>query len=527
MEDSPATPNVSLEERLRFETLLADLSTRFVNLPADRIDREIEAGLKLIAHALGIDRCSVAEVSADKSKLHVTHAFAMPGVRPMGDLVLNETVPWYNRQLQRGQCSVMASIDELPAEAAAERSYCRQHGVKSSVLIPLAVGGVFLGVVGFAAIRSQRSWPPALVARLKRVGEIFAHALMRKSADIALRTAFEEIQALKERLEAENRYLREEIGSQAAGHELVGQSDAIRQVLRQAAQVAHSDVTVLLMGETGTGKEIVAHRVHHSSPRRQRPLVTVNCAALPESLVESELFGHEKGAYTGALSRRIGRFEWAAGSSLFLDEVGELSLALQAKLLRVLESKRFERVGGTETITADVRVIAATNRDLRQAVRSGAFRLDLYYRLNVFPIVIPPLRERREDIPALATYFLKSLSAKAGKRIDSIPAHSVQALQAYHWPGNVRELRNTVERAVIVSSGRLLEVELPRDGNEPAGAMETLDEMQGQYMLEILKRTRWRIRGENGAAAILGLKPTTLESRLAKLGIRRPGEKNA
>ena len=510
------------EERLQFETLLADMSTRFVNLPADRIDQEIERVLERIARVLHIDRCSVAQFSADRTKLQVTHAFARTGVTPMPDLILNEQQPWYTKKLLQHEPLVMNCVDELPAEAAVEKAYCMEQGVKSSVLIPLAVAGAFLGVVGFAALTVERQWPAVLVQRLKMLGMVFANALMRKQSEQKLHQAFVEIQALKDRLEAENIFLREEINLQYAHEEIIGQSECMRYVLSQAEQVAGTDSTVMLLGETGTGKELFAQAIHKLSPRKSRAMVTVNCAALPANLVESELFGHEKGAYTGADARRIGRFELADGSTLFLDEIGELSMHLQAKLLRVLQEGQFERLGGQQTLTSDVRVIAATNRDLLQAVHSGEFRMDLYYRLNVFPIVLPPLRERREDIPTLVWFFVRQFCEKMGKRIETIHRSSMQVLQNYSWPGNVRELKNFIERAVIITSGRALQIELPGNPGAMHQQIQTLEQVQKEHILKILKLTGWRIRGRNGAAEVLALKPTTLESKMARLGIRRP-----
>jgi len=318
--------------------------------------------------------------------------------------------------------------------------------------------------------------------------------------------------------------LKEEIGKKYEFSSVIkGNSLAIKKVFKLLEKAAKTNITVSLTGETGTGKELLAQEIHNMSRRKNRPMVTVNCAALPSDLVESELFGHEKGAFTGAQNRRIGRFELSDGSTLFLDEIGELSLGLQAKLLRVLQMKQFERVGGQATIHSDARVIAATNRDLAKAVHSGDFRMDLFYRLNVFPIIIPPLREHPEDIPALAWFFTHSYCEKMGKRIDTIPAGRMRALQNYRWPGNVRELKNIIERAVIISGGRTLHIEIPGD-TVPLGPTKprTLSELQREHILETLKSTGWRIRGNFGAARILGLKPTTLESRMAKLGIKRP-----
>jgi len=517
------TPTALLEERLQFETLLADLSTKFVNLPAGEIDLKIETVLQRITEALNIDRCSVAQFTDSHNKLRITHAYSKPGIPPMPDPVLNEQHPWYNRKLHRCEPIVMTRVEDLPKEATVERTYCLQQGIKSSVLIPLAVGGSFLGVAGFASIKTRRQWPEALVQRLNMLGVVFANALMRKTKEQELLKAFTEIQYLKDRLEAENIYLREEINLQYLHEEFIGQSDSIKNVLNQVEKVAKMDTTVLILGETGTGKELLAQAIHKLSHRINRQKITVNCAALAPDLIESELFGHERGAFTGAETKRIGRFELANGSSLFFDEVGELSLALQVKLLRVLQEKQFERLGGQKTITTDVRVIAATNKDLRKAVQNGEFRNDLYYRLNVFPITIPPLRDRSTDIPPLVWFFVRNFCEKMGKRIDSISRSSMNALCSYHWPGNVRELQNAIERAIIITTGSTLQIELPEEKQSGLKReARTLAETQKEYILDILKTTRWRIRGKYGAAKILGLKPTTLESRMAKLGIFRP-----
>ncbi|MEA3278502.1 MAG: sigma 54-interacting transcriptional regulator, partial [Pseudomonadota bacterium] len=285
-----------------------------------------------------------------------------------------------------------------------------------------------------------------------------------------------------------------------------------------------TDSTVLIQGETGTGKELVAAAVHRLSERRDKPLIKVNCAALPETLIEAELFGREKGAYTGALTRQAGRFELADGGTLLLDEIGELPTGLQSKLLRVLQEGRFERLGSTRTTQVDVRLIAATNRNLEQAVRDGRFRKDLFYRLNVFPIVMPPLRERAEDIPALVWELVAECCEKTGRKVQSIPQRDMRALQAYAWPGNVRELRNLIERALILTRGSTLRVNHSGDAGQqapPEGA-ETLEAVERMHIEDVLARTGWRIRGEGGAAAILGLKPTTLEYRIKKLGLKRP-----
>ena len=295
----------------------------------------------------------------------------------------------------------------------------------------------------------------------------------------------------------------------------------MKKVLSQAEQVAQTDSTVLLLGETGTGKELLARAIHSMSLRKDRPLVTVNCASLPPTLIESELFGREKGAYTGAMTKMIGRFEIADGSTLFLDEIGELPLELQSKLLRVLEEGNFERLGSTKPLHVNVRIIAATNRDIEQEVKDGKFRRDLFYRLNVFPIVIPPLRERPEDIPLLVRAVVKEFQKRMGKEIESIPKKTMQALQSYSWPGNVRELRNLIEHAMILSKGKTLDVHVPKRASSETDATGNLEDMERMHIVAVLEKTGWRIAGQGGAAEVLGLKRTTLQAKMKKLGIKR------
>ncbi|HWN98526.1 MAG TPA: sigma 54-interacting transcriptional regulator, partial [Blastocatellia bacterium] len=359
----------------------------------------------------------------------------------------------------------------------------------------------------------------------------------RKQTEGSLEHTLLELQQLKDRLHAENIYLQEAMMVAHDFGEIIGRSKALRKAERQAQQVAPLDTTVLITGETGTGKELLAHAIHNLSPRGSRTLVKVNCATLPAQLIESELFGHEKGAFTGALAKRVGRFEVANGGTIFLDEIGELPLDLQTKLLRVLQEGEFEHVGSSHTTKVDVRVIAATNRDLEEAVQNGTFRSDLYYRLSIFPIRVPALRERREDIPMLVAHFVKQLALKLGKQIESIPHETMEALQNYSWPGNVRELRNVIERAAIITQGtnlRLLDslesraitpppiVQPEPRKNVDFERAETLEESQRKLIVDTLHRTFWRVEGQSGAAALLGLHPNTLRSRMKRLGITKP-----
>ncbi len=340
-----------------------------------------------------------------------------------------------------------------------------------------------------------------------------------------LRDALGQVERLKDRLEMENIYLQEEIKLNHNFEEIIGRSEVMKRVLGRVEQVASTDATVLIMGETGTGKELFARAIHSLSPRNDRPLVKVNCAALQQTLIESELFGHEKGAFTGAFAQRVGRFELANNGTIFLDEIGDLSLELQSKLLRVIQEGELERLGGSRTIKVDVRLIAATNRDLEKEVEAGSFREDLFYRLHVFPVVIPPLRERSKDISLLVRHFSQKYSTALGKTIDNIPQKVMEALEAYQWSGNVRELENVIERAVILARGSVLELDDFLDIFGEAGprdvSLETLDEVQRSHIIRTLEETNWKVEGKRGAAVLLGINPSTLRSRMRKLGIKR------
>jgi len=346
----------------------------------------------------------------------------------------------------------------------------------------------------------------------------------RRRAEQELQAALAEVQRLKDRLEEEKLYLQDEIKLNHNFEEIIGVSDTLKNTLAKVAQVAVTDSTVLILGETGTGKELVARAVHNISKRHALPLVKVNCAALPANLIESELFGHEKGAFTGAYTRKIGRFELAHQGTIFLDEIGDLPIDLQAKLLRVLQDGQFERIGNPKSIQVDVRIIAATNRDLAQAIEKGSFREDLFYRLNVFPIKLPPLRERRQDVPFLVSHFLQKYCHKIGKKIEVVPKTIMTELLTYDWPGNIRELENIIERAVIVNQGRRLEAGdwLPKKSvPESPVDLTTLEQVERAHIVKVLDSTRWKVSGEHGAAKILGLNQNTLVSKMKKLNIQR------
>jgi transcriptional regulator with GAF, ATPase, and Fis domain len=520
-------------DRLAFEQMLVELLASYAAVQPEAVIDEIEKSLARLTRFLGFDRAAYADIRPDGT-LEILCAAAVEGIEALerGDFPLQ--LQWWRGELEAGRIVAKENLPfDLPPQAGAEAEYVTAVGMKAHLGLPLIVGGRTVAMVGFDAFHAPRQWPHDLIVRLKLVGEVFAQALARSRAELKLASALAEIRRLQERLEAENAVLRQAAGP-GMPQALASRSPLFNVVLEEAEQVAATSSTVLLLGETGTGKEVLASLIHHKSPRRQRSLVKVNCAALPAPLIEAELFGREKGAYTGALARQMGRFEIADGSTIFLDEIGDLPLELQTKLLRVLQSGEFERVGSTQTIRVDVRVIAATNRDLIAAVAAGEFREDLYYRLNVFPIVLPALRDRAEDIPTLAWAFVKEFSEAMARPIDHIAPESMAALQAYPWPGNVRELRNVIERAMILARDSTLRVSLGRAAllraSEPAAAPQpatTLRDSERAHILHALEQSRWRIRGPGGAAERLDLKPTTLEARMARLGIRRPDSKQS
>ncbi len=420
-----------------------------------------------------------------------------------------------------------------------EQRFANDHrllelGLVSDCIVPLIVGGKSIGTIGIAS-KQKSQYSEADMELLQEVANQVALA-------VANMVTYEEIERLKARLEKENVYLQEEIRTDHNFEEITGNSAALLAVLHKVEQVAPTDSTVLIQGETGTGKELIARAIHDRSDRKSRPLVKVNCSAISAGLVESELFGHVKGAFTGALERHVGRFELADGGTIFLDEIGELPLATQVKLLRVLQEREFEPVGSNKPVRVDVRVIAATNRNLQESIQAGTFRSDLFYRLNVFPIEVPPLRERRSDIPQLAVFFLARFAKKFGKNIRSIPRATLDRLTNYSWPGNVRELQNVIERAAILSHSSVLELEpdlipelLPADSSSlrdnPAETVETasveaaapttLEDLERAHIIAVLNQTSGVVEGPRGAAKILGLHPNTLRHRIRKLGLKR------
>ncbi|MFI5058716.1 MAG: sigma 54-interacting transcriptional regulator [Candidatus Acidiferrales bacterium] len=529
-ESSQAYQQQLARERDRLQVLLEVNNLLVTSRELPDVFRGIVTTLKRVIHH---DFTSLALLDPLSGLLKI-HALDFPG-RPgiiKEETVVSLDVSPSGRCFSNGQPLILrgAEIDRFDAEII---RLLRSEGVQTICCVPLITHGRTFGTLNLASRRSD-AFSPSDVELLQQVAAQIAIAV-----ENAL--AFREIEALKNKLAVEKLYLEEEIRSEFNFEEIIGDSPVLKRALAQVELVAPAATTVLILGETGTGKELIARAIHNLSRRRERTFVKINCAAIPAGLLESELFGHERGAFTGALAQKIGRFELADRGTIFLDEVGDIPLELQPKLLRVLQEHEFERLGSNRPQRVDVRIVAATNGDLSKLVAERAFRSDLYYRLNVFPIHIPPLRERREDVPLLVRYFVQKFSRRLNKTVEYVPADAMDALANYSWPGNIRELENLVERAVLLSPGKELRVPLSElksatlatagaDLLSPASvpyassasSLTTLAEADRQHILRALRQTEWRIAGPKGAAALLGMKRTTLQARMRKLGIRRP-----
>ena len=516
------------ENQLEFDQLLADFSARFVSLPSEEVDDEIRKAFIETLKFFRIDRLTLLQLLPDKCRWQAVYFADAKGISPypIRPPLAVSLVPWFFEKLAgRREVVSFATPGELPAQAADDKRTLGKMGIRSGLYIPIAALRSSEYTIGVSSTETGRTCSHESIPRLRLLGELFVNALERSKMENELRERLEEIERLKLQLEIENIALREEIKSVQGFEKIVGSSDALRYVLFRVRQVASTDATVLVLGETGTGKGMVAHAIHEMSGRKNSPMITVNCAALPANLIESELFGREKGAFTGAHAKQVGRFEAAHKGTIFLDEIGEMPLELQAKLLRVLQDGEFERLGSPRTVKVDVRVIASTIRDLKADVRNNRFREDLFYRLNVFPVSLPTLRTRTDDIPQLVRHFVDKYARKFGRQIATVPKNAMQRLQAYSWPGNVRELEHVIERAVIVTTGPALRLTDRLEDDFADARQEPLKELAAvkrDHILKALEKTRWKIDGESGAAFLLGLHPSTLRFRLKKLGIKRP-----
>jgi PAS domain S-box-containing protein len=523
----------ALAERLRFDQLIAALSTRFIDTPIDAVDNAITEALRAVAESLGFDR-TVIEFPDAEGRLLQAYEWRTEGVQTFSAARTQLPVKefgWPVTEIMQGR-TVVITADTIPPDAELAKQVFARSGAKVIAAVPLFVEGVVIGDISFHRIKGHHRVPADFTGRLKLIAEMLASVIARKRSEDERRKAFQELAQLKASLEQERDYLREEIQTDQKFGEIMGRSQALVRALDVVDAVAATTATVLIRGDSGVGKELFARAIHARSKRANGPLVKVNCASIPKELFESEFFGHVRGSFTGALRDRVGRFQLAHTGTIFLDEVGEIPLELQAKLLRVLQESEFERVGDDRTRRVDVRIIAATNRDLEADVSAGRFRPDLYYRLSVFPIDVPPLRERKEDIPLLAEHYLRVYAKAAGRRGLELSDEHREALVSYDWPGNIRELQHVVERAVILSASPPLRLDLPAK-SEPASPAERsqpgmplkateLRDLERDNLLRALEQTKWRIAGEGGAAELLGIRPSTLRDRIKALGIQRP-----
>ena len=527
--------------------VIVKIAQRFVTVTPEAIDDSVADGLRQIADALQLDWAILWRKDPDSENLVPSHSWLRYTQASLVEPLRVSSIPCVSARLQAGDGIWFSSLDDLGD--ASDRQTFRRLNVHAALVVPVTLGTGTPGVQGALAVGSlstEYQWTPGVIEELQLASGVFSQALSRKASHTALHNALDELNALRERvteervqdrpnitmmppprlreqLQAENQYLRLEVRDRLGKGLIVGRSAAIQRVLEQAQQVAVTDSTVLLLGETGTGKELIASQIHELSARRGRVMVRVNCSAIPSTLMESELFGREKGAFTGALARQIGRFELADHSTIFLDEIGDLPPDVQVKLLRVLEERQVERLGSPKGVHVNVRIVAATHRNLEKRIEEGTFREDLFYRLNVFPIHVPPLRDRTEDIPLLVWRFVDEFSRSFGKRIDTIAKENMIALQQYAWPGNIRELRNVVERAMIVATGSQLTIALPKSSGSISDKHSVrMADIELEHVRRVLESSNWRIRGSGGAAERLGLRPTTLETRMAKLGLTRP-----
>jgi len=532
----PPTPSTDYEP---FKRLLLDMAKErsleaLLRLVVERLEERDHFALVRVWLVLPGDLCDECHMRSEcPDQERCLHLVASAGRSTNGEL-WNDTNGYFRRfplgVRKIGHIATSGEpvgIRDIGADSSwiARPDWADEEGIRGFQGQPLLYNEETLGVL---AVFTRAPWADEELDWLRVIAD---HA----AAAVANARAFEEIDRLRELAEREKVYLRDELREVQAYGNIVGKSDALQHVLQQVELVAATDANVLILGESGTGKELIAHQIHARSPRSEKALVRVNCPSIPKDLFESEFFGHEKGAFTGAVKDRAGRFELANGGTLFLDEVGEIPLDLQSKLLRVLQEGQFERVGGERTIDVDVRIVAATNLDLREAAAAGTFREDLYYRLNVFPIEIAPLRQRKEDIPPLAEHFLKLAARDFNLPVPEATTADIEQLQQYEWPGNVRELRNVIERAVITARGGNLRFDLPSGhearggarsadratGESPAGILsdEEVRRIERDNMIAALDRCRWKVYGEGGAAELLGIKPTTLTSRMKKLGL--------
>ncbi|MGB5722605.1 MAG: sigma 54-interacting transcriptional regulator [Woeseiaceae bacterium] len=517
----------ALERQRRFQELVAMVSARLVTAPDEEADVIVQDCMRLVCDFVGADRSTLFWLDEEKNSASIAYIWSPDG-NPFGAVSMDQ-FPSFGAELMAKRPVRIDDVANVSEKYQTDRENLQRYNLKSFIALPMAVGGKAVGGMTCGRLKQQQAWSDQQVRDLTVFAELFANFVLRLKSRRALDDAMSQLEVAKERLEAENVYLRHEIELTHGFDEIIGRSDVVLRSLQLVEQVAPTRTPVLIVGETGTGKELIARAIHELSDRCDRPLVKVNCAALPANLIESELFGHEKGAFTGANGAKRGRFDLAHGSTLFLDEIGEIPIELQAKLLRVLQEGEFDRLGGSETIKVDVRLLVATNRDLAVAVRDGEFRSDLFYRINTFPISLPALRDRGDDVDLLAQHFIRMHAPRLGRDVSEISADMMQQLRQYSWPGNVRELEGVIQRALISSTGPVLNLAVPlaakpdKDVQPPLAApVSDLKLIEREHIVAVLEDAKWKISGGAGAAAKLGIPPSTLRSKMKKLSIMRP-----
>ncbi len=505
-----------LSAKNRYETIISTI-TRSVHQSIN-LQEVLENAVESMSQNIDkVQHVAIYLVEEEEAVMKAHTGYSDWFIKRVGRIPYPKGLTW--RTIIEGKTRYCADVDQDNAIGPAGR----EAGIKSYVSMPIPFQGKTVGALNISSLQ-KNTFNEEELKLLEIVTQQIEIAINNAKQAEALRKALLEVEQLKNRLQAENVYLQEEIKTEYNFEEIVGKSEVVQKVLRKVEQVAHTNTTVLIQGETGTGKELIARAIHNLSTRKDRPLVKVNCAAISAGLVESELFGHEKGAFTGAIQQRLGRFELADGGTVFLDEVGDLPLDTQVKLLRVLQEGEFERVGSSKSIKVDLRIIAATNRDLVEAIKEGKFRSDLFYRLSVFPINVPTLRERKSDISLLVNFFLDRFSKSLGKKIEGVSKDTMNLLVDYSWPGNIRELQNVIERAIVLAREDIIRIDdsmLELDTGLQTTSSEKLEDIERSHILRVLEETKWVIEGKRGAASILNLNPSTLRSRMKKLGIRK------
>lgn len=512
----------ALLKEAEFKQLVSQLSSKFTALSGIQFEHAIENSLEEIGNFFGVDTVRLYQLSLQGEVLKFRLKWQSDQLAPQNEMteIHNMTYPNLAAHYSSGKSVVFNKFVDSPKWPEV-RNILKFFGTKAGVGVPLESDNSGVDVFAMDTVISDYQWPDGIIEQAKVVGKVLLSAILRREAEVIIQNGYSEIRRLKDQLKQENIYLKEEIKVTKNFDTIIGQSSALKYVLHRLEQVAPTNANVLIGGATGTGKELFANALHKISLRKDKPLIIVGCASLSPTLIESDLFGHDKGAFTGADNTRIGRFELANGATIFLDEIGDLPMELQPKLLRIIQEGEFERLGSSKTRKVDVRIIAATNRNLEEEVEQGRFRQDLYYRLSSFIITIPPLKERTDDIPLLVNFLVNKFAKRYNKNIKTIPKSVMRKLTNYSWPGNVRELENIIENALIISDKGILKVELPGISKSPSIHRSKLQDIEKDHIISVLESTNWRLGGIGGAAEILGLKRTTLYAKMDKLGIKK------